>query len=154
MDIMKKIDLAQAIGILANVGVVAGIVFLAVEIRQNNELMQSEASIAYVEMRRGGLRSQAQDNEFLGSILKAGAGEALSPLDSLKLDLWYYSIFVNWEWEYEQYQAGTLNVLNQPPELRWRPTVDFYPLMRESWSTRRQQLSAEFVQYMEERVLN
>ena len=36
---MKKIDLGQAIGILANVGVTAGIVFLGMELRQNNELV-------------------------------------------------------------------------------------------------------------------
>ena len=36
---MKKIDLGQAIGILANVGVIAGIVFLGMELRQNNELV-------------------------------------------------------------------------------------------------------------------
>ena len=35
---MKKIDLGQAVSILANVGVLAGILFLAVELRQNNEL--------------------------------------------------------------------------------------------------------------------
>jgi hypothetical protein len=52
---LKKIDRAQAIGVLANLGVIAGIVFLALQIRQGNELLQSEASIAYVEMRSGGL---------------------------------------------------------------------------------------------------
>ncbi len=40
---MKKIDLGQTITILANVGVVAGIVFLAVELRQNNEFMAADA---------------------------------------------------------------------------------------------------------------
>ena len=39
---MKKIDLGQTIGILANIGVVAGTVFLAVELRQNNELLNSQ----------------------------------------------------------------------------------------------------------------
>ena len=34
---MKKIDLGQAITILANIGVIAGILFLAVEVRQNQE---------------------------------------------------------------------------------------------------------------------
>jgi hypothetical protein len=35
---MKKIDLGQAIQV-ANVGVIVGIVFLGVEIHQNNEVM-------------------------------------------------------------------------------------------------------------------
>ncbi len=33
---MKKLDLGQTITILANVGVIAGIVFLGYELRQNN----------------------------------------------------------------------------------------------------------------------
>ncbi len=40
---MKRIDLGQTITILANVGVIAGIIFLAVELRQNNELMEAAA---------------------------------------------------------------------------------------------------------------
>ena len=36
---LKKPDLRQAIGILANAGVIAGIVFLGMELRQNNELV-------------------------------------------------------------------------------------------------------------------
>jgi len=39
---MKKIDLGQAIGILANLGVIAGILFLALELRQNNEYQSAE----------------------------------------------------------------------------------------------------------------
>jgi len=36
---LKKIHLGQTIEILANLGVIAGIVFLGVELRQNNELV-------------------------------------------------------------------------------------------------------------------
>lgn len=39
---MKKIDLGQFISILANVGVISGIIFLAVEIRQNDKMMMSQ----------------------------------------------------------------------------------------------------------------
>jgi hypothetical protein len=39
---MKKIDLGQTITILANVGVIAGIVFLAIELQQNNALLETE----------------------------------------------------------------------------------------------------------------
>ncbi len=39
---MKKIELGQAIGILANIGVLGGLLLLAFELRQNNELMAAE----------------------------------------------------------------------------------------------------------------
>ena len=53
---MKKIDLGQTIAILANVGVIAGIVFLGLEIRQSTAVaqassyQQSAAEIADVRM--------------------------------------------------------------------------------------------------------
>ncbi len=37
---MKKIDLGQTISILANFGVIAGIVFLGLEIRQSTAVAQ------------------------------------------------------------------------------------------------------------------
>ncbi len=40
---MKKIELGQTVSILANAGIIAGIVFLALELRQNNELIRTEA---------------------------------------------------------------------------------------------------------------
>jgi len=39
---MKKIDLGQTIGILANIGVIAGIVFLAIEVRQNQRVLDEQ----------------------------------------------------------------------------------------------------------------
>ena len=40
---MKKIDLGQTIGILANIGVIAGIVFLAIEVSQNNDQLNLQS---------------------------------------------------------------------------------------------------------------
>ena len=41
---MRKIDLAQTISILANVGVVIGIIFLTLEIRQNTAQMRTQGA--------------------------------------------------------------------------------------------------------------
>ena len=37
------LDFGQVIGIIANIGVIAGIVFVAVEVRQNNRLLEAQA---------------------------------------------------------------------------------------------------------------
>ena len=137
----------------ANVGVLIGIFFLAVELRQNNELLQSAAGVTYVEMRRDGLISLFQNDELLKSMVKAREGGDLNQLESMRLETFYRAVFVNWQWEYEQYETGTLDVLDQPPELRWRPAVSYYPLMREIWSAQKSAYSPRFVQYMEENVL-
>ncbi len=46
---MKKLDLGQTIGILANVGVIAGIIFLAVEIDQSTKATAAAASDSVVD---------------------------------------------------------------------------------------------------------
>ena len=151
---MNRIDLSQTIGVLANLGVIAGIVFLGYELRQNNRLLQSEASIAYVEMRIAGLSGWGEDRETVRTLLKAWDGQELSPVESTSLDFLYWSVFVNWEWEYAQYREGILEILDQSPHERWRSVVDYYPDMRESWARHRNTLSPDFVRYFEEFALS
>ena len=42
---MKNLDVGQTITILANVGVIAGIILLAVEIDQNNQALGTQARL-------------------------------------------------------------------------------------------------------------
>jgi len=46
---MKKIDLSQTIAILANIGVIAGILFLAIEVHQNTESIDQSRRLAMAE---------------------------------------------------------------------------------------------------------
>jgi len=48
---MKRIDLGQTIGILANLGVIAGIVFLAVEIGQNQAALEEQNTLTRISAR-------------------------------------------------------------------------------------------------------
>ncbi len=47
---MKNIDLGQTLNTLANVGVIAGIIFLAYELNQNNEFLELEAKATRVHI--------------------------------------------------------------------------------------------------------
>ena len=51
---MKKIDLGQSITILANLGVIAGIVFLGYEMRQNTIAVRSAAAQGIVDQLSAG----------------------------------------------------------------------------------------------------
>jgi len=84
---MKKIDLGQMMQILANLGVFAGIVFLAVEIQQNTESMDESRNLAFAQAQQARL-SQLDDSfrslansEYLPGIFakyRAEGREALS----------------------------------------------------------------------------
>jgi len=70
---MKKFDFGQTIAMLANVGVIAGIVFLAIELRQNTVAVRSEAS--------QGIQGQISDvysllaTDRVANIYRRGAGD-------------------------------------------------------------------------------
>jgi hypothetical protein len=49
---MKQIDYGQAAQVLANVGVLAGIIFLAFELQQNNELLNMQIRATTLEQRQ------------------------------------------------------------------------------------------------------
>ena len=75
---MKKLDLGQSIGILANVGVIAGMLFLAVELRQNNELMTDEAERSRAESMRESWALLADNDELAVIMVKERNGEQLT----------------------------------------------------------------------------
>ena len=68
---MKKIDLGQTITILANVGVIAGIVFLGIELQQNNELLVVQAEMAMSDVRANTILADVvQEPELIELMLK------------------------------------------------------------------------------------
>jgi hypothetical protein len=75
---MKQVDLGQTISIFANIGVIAGIVFLGFELRQNQRLSMAEtrSSIAETIVSLQSLR--AIDPAFLNVDSKVRAGEVLT----------------------------------------------------------------------------
>ena len=87
---MKKIDFGQSITILANLGVIAGIVFLGVELNQNQQTLEQQLSLdlltgrdAAVE-RFNGFRSQLLENPYLIPVWNKGRSD--EPLTDEELE--------------------------------------------------------------------
>jgi hypothetical protein len=148
---MKSSGYAEWLSVTANFAVVAGIIFLAVEIQQNNELQRSEARTKYMEVRKEALENLFQNDALLESIIKARKNEALSELEAERLSTAYRSFFVLWEWEYDYYTDG---LLAESPHQRWKSSVGYYPLIKESWTTHKITLSPDFVTYMDKNVFD
>ena len=82
---MKKIKLGQVVSILANVGVILGLMFLAYELRQNNQLIEAQqrdsrnSRVLY-------LNEVIIESPGLAEIIsKSGRGEPISEVDSVRL---------------------------------------------------------------------
>lgn len=89
---MRKIDLGQAISMLANLGVIAGIIFLSFELRQNTTQMQAEASLGVNQQFQQIIEAQYLDRDFTELIMR-GEREYLSldPVDQRRVQKLFLS---------------------------------------------------------------
>lgn len=94
---MKKLDLGQSFGVLANIGVVVGIVLLAYELNQNRQLMRAQTRNEISQALVGMLTLQANSPELSLIQLKRGTGEPLTPLEQTQ-----YISFEGAYWRYRE----------------------------------------------------
>lgn len=148
---MKNIDLPQAISILANIGVIAGIVFLSLELNQNNRLLASETSIAHMTFRVNVNQRYADDRELMELRVKANGNEELSEVEELRLIQDARSVFAYWEWQVESYQKGDLKQL---PVSSMKGALTQYAHLRNAWQISKDLYTPEFVAFMDSNVAN
>ena len=89
---MKKIDYAQIITTLANVGVVIGIVFLILEIRQNTAQMRTQGAYSIFESAETLNQAVYLDEEFADLLYRGERSfNDLDPLEQSRLATFFYS---------------------------------------------------------------
>ncbi len=149
---MKKLDLGQAISILANIGVIAGIVFLGLELRQNNELMRSEASLAQFNVDMERRRMLMDDPELIDIMSRARAGESLTETEEIRLGLFTNTMLDAYRWQFREYQAGRMP--DDYLDLRmWHDVWSYQPRLKQQFEMDRSRLEPEFVKFVDEQVL-
>jgi hypothetical protein len=152
---MKKIDLGQTIGILANLGVIAGIVFLALEIRQNNTLMTSQSRANQSDQVLSFQADVYSDAGLSEILIKADAGESLSDAEQLRLDAFQQRVLLGMQFQFEEFQNGALDRVNLAA---WRAiyrgdnTTMRVPLDR-AWRDLKDSLRPEFADYFQRNVV-
>lgn len=147
---MKKFDFGQTITILANIGVIAGIAFLAVEIQQNNRLLSTQASYVMLQNRVAGRVDVLNDSELASLMFKLDRGEPLSPVEEFRIRNGYEANIIGMEWEYQQYLAGGIERL---PIDVWKDVFADPEFMSLGWEPSRGLLTAEFIAFIEANVI-
>ena len=151
-----RIDLGRVAQVSANLGVIAGIIFLGLELRQNNDLLDSQAR----QNRANGARALSEaiynDATGLGRLIdKAARGIELTPDEEFRLDHYLTTVIRDWEFWYQDFSDGILN----EAELRsegWRG--QFHSVlpsrMTAIWERERLTSHQAFVEFMEANVVN
>ena len=141
---------------LANFAIVTGIVFLALEVRQNNELLDTQARQNRSDGQRE-LNAAVYDGATgLALIIdKAESGFELRAQEQLQLERYLTAVIVHWEFWYQDFLDGVLD----EDEVRlgeWKTQFhDIAPdAMSRVWEKVRNDSSPEFVEFMEANVVN
>ena len=151
---MKKIDFAQAATILANVGVIAGIVFLGFELRQNNDLMEADVRATYASMDQTGWGFIIENPEVIEVLIKDRNGEELTEAEEHRLNaLWMQNLAQH----QFRYLEGPDSAVNWVPGQR--RNFESYPSLRSAWegsgSSRqagKDNFDSRFVKFYDENV--
>ena len=150
---MKKIDIARVTELFANLGVIAGIVFLGFELRQNNELLQAQARRDQVDARTATALLELTNPRINQIRYKSEFGEPLTHEEQYQLFNYASFTFINWEWQYEEYRAGVFELRHLPTQ-NWIAVVNSNPQWQSVWQATKGPRSPEFIQFMEENVFD
>jgi hypothetical protein len=152
--IMKKIDVGQTVSIFANLGVVAGIAFLAIEVGQNNELMRAAARDAQNERIRDYVEQVYTTPGLAEIIVKARSGTPLTDAEDLMLFSRQLRLLRGFEVQHREYVQGAVD------DLPWNWKEHFYegqnrnPPLIGAWEEAKTVLRPDFVLYIEENILD
>ncbi len=142
---MNAEKLNSWLGVLANIGVLVGIVFLAFEIRQSTEVAISSAELDVSNMQTE-LHFRLAENPDLARLFAVGRQnpEQLTDVEIEQFKFLVAGMFLFMEGAYKQYRRGFL------PEDGWAPyegLIQFYmdqPLSRRWWFNRSTVFSPDF----------
>jgi len=132
----------------ANFGVIAGILLLVFELRQNNELMGAEARYNRLIVNTENYARMAENPDFAEIWLKVLDKEELTRVEQMRVDAFLLHAFLVREWSYRELPESEL------PVERWRRNhrqIKQYGLL---WEREKSNFDPGFVQFMNENVLN
>jgi hypothetical protein len=105
---VKKSEINEWLSVAGSFSVVAGIIFLGFELHQNNELLEQQARDVFLQNRITWAEDQYRDRSFTESLVRVWNGDEVSEAERHQIIHWHLSMYLKWEWEYEQYVQGDL----------------------------------------------
>ena len=142
--------------IIAAVAVIASLIYIGNELRQNTKALQAQSRYNLITLRTSSIRALKEDRSFLDASHRFVDGEGVSRAEESAIKLFANELLEMWEWQHAELQAGTLPIERLPVE-NWRRMYHekFVPnAVSEVWDHRKGVFNDEFVQFMEENVIN
>lgn len=145
-------ETAEVIGV---VGIIAGIVVLAVELRQNNALMEADSRATVVAMNTQIWSTVIEEEGLAPTVLKDRRGETLTDAEEMRLNaLWVRGLYN------AEYAFRDAPDLFQQQIVVWQRAYAAYGSLRRTWSgdssgsalDGKDMFDPDFVEFMESNV--
>jgi hypothetical protein len=158
---MDKDNLNKWLTLTANLAVVAGIVFLAFELKQNNELLDAEIRTIRHGVRAADYLLPLEHQQYANALIKKRHGEPLSEYESLILNRTMAATLYNYQYVFTEYSLGRIAESTLPIS-EWRSELDgedssnpgYWPDLREYWEARKNlDYDPAFVKWMDENIV-
>lgn len=137
--------------LVANIGVIAGIVFLAYELRQNNELMAAEYRATSLAQRTT-FMEKGTDPGIAELFVRISQGERLLPADLGRVELIYEWFLEMWEWTYDESVYGVTELPDENELPQWRESYRNFPGLDQYWQEKKKFAPPGFRQWMDENI--
>lgn len=141
------------VDVLGALGVIASLIFVGLEIRQNTAVARVTAFHTFLSEVNTLTDRVVTDDRLAGLIARTAQGEVMadfSPEDQLRLRAHFLSILRVWEGLHRSVGEGILD--DSELGLIGAGNIDANPFFMELWPGVRGQFSASFVEFMETRL--
>ena len=151
---MKKIDLGQTIQVLANVGVLVGLIVLIVEVDQNNDLLATQTRAVLMDSRSQDQDAIVENRGGLADLLvKSSSGEPLTDVERRRMTARRFSILSDMRDSYALALDGAVP-LSDLDLAGWAAAFRNDSGMVEAWAQMRGGQDPDFVTLIEEEVID
>jgi len=138
--------LARWLSVGANIGVLAGLILLVMELNQNRELMRAqvrhELAMGIVDL----LQTPASDEQLAGVLFRAHSGAELTPEEQFRFELRTNALLRYWEDVHYQYRAGLYDETEFARQREaWRASIANSARTHAYWCRVRTYYSPEFM---------
>ena len=147
---MKNVEFAQTVSVLANVGVVLGLIFLGIEVYQSNQMNRTEA---WNNLIRTGIdfNDAIAQNDALAEILaKSNNQESLSDAETIRLEAFTAASMQRVWVDYQQINTGIISTAELKSRVpRFKALLSRFPAVKTLWDQTREGYSQDFQTFID-----
>ena len=137
----------EVISLIANIGVIASIIFLGLEMSQNTDMMRSQTRNAMTENQMNFFEGIIENRNFAETFLAIREDSDKFPTgtpERTQYTLFFLTQLRMWENEWYQYQQNLFDAAEFEPRLElWDSFMDFQ-INREVWDAQRYSFASDF----------